>query len=185
MPSTNDFPTISLPLEATVAKAGAADPNTELLVSIPATDEQRRVLVELNQTACDYPRDKCLHELVEAQAQRWPERAAVVWKDRQLSYAELNARANQLAHYLRSQNIGPDVRVAICLESSPDFAIGVLGVLKSGAACVPLDPNYPQERLAYMLQDAGARVLITETGRLAADASHSCEVLLLTDMSKL
>jgi amino acid adenylation domain-containing protein len=154
-------------------------------VSIPATNEQRRVLAELNQTACDYPRDKCLHELVEAQAQRWPERTAVIWKDRQLTYGELNTRANQLAHYLRSRNVGPNVRVAICLEPSLDFAIAVLGVLKAGGACVPLDPNYPQERLAYMLQDVGAPVLITEAGRVGGNASRGCDILLLADASTI
>jgi amino acid adenylation domain-containing protein len=180
-----------LPLEAragTIAESGAAEPNPEQLgskLSIFTAEEQRRILVESNQTACDYPHDKCLHELVEVQAQRLPKRTAVIWKDHQLSYGEFNSRANQMAHYLRSRGIGPNVRVAICLEPSLDFAVAVLAVLKSGGACVPLDPNYPQERLAYMLHDVGARVLITETGRLAGDASRGCEVLLLAENSKL
>jgi amino acid adenylation domain-containing protein len=146
-------------------------------------EERRRILIEWNQTACDYPREKCLHELVATQAQLVPERVAVIWKEQQLSYRELNSRANQLAHYLGERGVGPDVRVAICLNPSLDFAVAVLAVLKSGAACVPLDPKYPQERLAYMLHDVGARVLITERGMLSGDASAGCEVLLLAEKS--
>jgi amino acid adenylation domain-containing protein len=154
-------------------------------LSIPLTDEQRRILVDFNKTACEYPRGECLHQLVEMQVERFCERPAVIWKDCRLSYGELNSRANQLAHYLRSRGVGPDVRVALCLEPSLDFAVSLLAVLKSGGACVPLDPNYPQERLAYMLQDVGARVLITEAGRLAADAFSGCEVILPAEKSKL
>jgi len=146
-------------------------------------EERKRILVEWNQTACDYPRDKCLHELVEAQAQQAPERAAVICGDCQLSYGEFNLRANRLAHYLRNRGVGPNLRVAICLEPVLDFAVAVLAVLKSGAACVPLDPKYPRERLAYMLHDVGARVLITEKDRLSADSPHGCEVLLLAEES--
>jgi amino acid adenylation domain-containing protein len=189
MQSTNAFSRTSLPLEARASatgEAGVAEPNPEQAeskLSIPTTDEQRRMLLELNQTTCAYPSDKCLHELVEAQTERSPERIAVIWKDQQLSYGELNSRANQLAHYLRSRGVGPNIRVAICLEPSLDFAVAVLAVLKVGGACVPLDPNYPQERLSYMLGDVGARVLVTEPGRLAGEVSGVSEVLLLKEKS--
>jgi amino acid adenylation domain-containing protein len=146
-------------------------------------EERQRILIEWNQTACDYPREKCLHELVAARAQLAPDQTAVVWKEQQLSYGEFNSRANQLAHYLGGRGVGPNERVAICLKPSPDFAVAVLAVLKSGAGCVPLDPKYPQERLAYMLHDVGARVLITERGVLSGDASAGCEVLFLAEKS--
>jgi non-ribosomal peptide synthetase component F len=109
-------------------------------------EERRKILIEWNQTACDYPREKCLHELVAAQAQLVPERVAVIWKDQQLSYREFNSRANQLAHYLSERGVGPSAKVAICLNPSLDFAVAVLAVLKSGAACVPLDPKYRTTR---------------------------------------
>jgi amino acid adenylation domain-containing protein len=147
--------------------------------------EKQQVLVEWNQTACDYPHDRCLHELVEAQAERVPERVAVICENRELTYCELNARANQLAHYLRTRGIGPDVRVGICLEPSFEFAVAVLAVLKSGGACVPLDPNYPQERLAYMLQDVEARLLITQKGALQGDSPAGCELLFLSEKSEV
>jgi amino acid adenylation domain-containing protein len=149
-----------------------------------AVHQKERIVVESNQKVCDYPADKCLHELVEAQAERQPERSAVIWQGQRLSYHELNSRANHVAHYLRSRGIEPDARVAICLEPSFDFAVAVLGVLKAGGACVPLDPNYPKERLAYMLQDAEARVLITGSVPSAPDAPNGCEVLPLTDKPK-
>ena len=143
--------------------------------------ERQQVLVEWNQTAHDYPHDKCLHELVEAQVERVPERVAVVCENRELTYREFNSRANQLAHYLRTRGVGPNVRVGICLPPSFDFAVAVLAVLKSGGACVPLDPNYPQERLAYMLQDVEAGLLVTQKGTLPGDAPAGCELLFLSE----
>jgi amino acid adenylation domain-containing protein len=143
-------------------------------------DEKRKILVEWNQAAVDTPK-KCLHELIETQAERWPDRIAVVCDRQQLSYREFNSRANQLAHYLRSRGVGPNQHVAICLGHSSAFAIAVLGVLKSGGACVPLDPDYPKERLAYMLEDSHARVLITGKGMVPEAIPEGCEVLLLED----
>ena len=140
--------------------------------------ERHRVVVEWNQTARDYPRDKCLHQLIEGQAAQTPDWPAVVHGSEQLSYREFNVRANRLASYLRSRGIGKGSRVGICLEPSIEFAVSVFGVLKSGAACVPLDPNYPQERLAYMLQDVGARLVITQKGLLP---SPSCEIFLFAE----
>ncbi|HSY64208.1 MAG TPA: amino acid adenylation domain-containing protein [Terriglobales bacterium] len=147
--------------------------------TIPTAEERQRLLVEWNQTACDYPRDKCLHELIEMQADRAPDSIAVECDGRQLSYHDFNCNANQLAHYLRSRGVGPGFRVGICLKSSLDFAIATLGVLKSGAACVPLDPKYPAERLAYMLGDVQARVLITEQGIALGQPPAGWELFLL------
>jgi amino acid adenylation domain-containing protein len=146
--------------------------------------EQRQVVVEWNQNVQHYASDKCLHELVEANAERAPDQLAVVWGDRQLTYQQLNARANQVAHYLRSRGVGPNVRVGICLDPAFEFAIAVLAVMKSGGACVPLDPNYPQERINYMLRDVQAQVLITEKGMPVGEAPEGCEILILSDLTE-
>ena len=144
-------------------------------------DEQRQILIEWNHTDQDYPREKCLHELVEAQAELISQRLAVVCGSLQLTYGEFNSRANQLAHYLRSRGVGPNVRVGICLDPAIDFSIAVLAVLKSGGACVPLDPNYPAERLAYMLEDSQAPVVISAKGMLPDALPSGCQVLFLAD----
>lgn len=103
---------------------------------------------------------QCLHHLVEAQAARTPDQAAIEFEGHALTYREVNAQANQLAHCLRRRGIGPNRRVAICLEPNPDFAIATLAVLKAGGTCVPLDPKYPAERLAYMVEDSQAHLVI-------------------------
>ena len=142
--------------------------------------ERHQVLIEWNQNERDYPRDKCLHQLLEAQAERIPERVAVAQGERQLSYREFNQRANQLAHYLRSLGVGKDIKVGICLAPELEFAIAIIAVMKAGAACVPLDPNYPQERLAYMLQDSAACVLITQEGVFQSEVPAGCRILCLS-----
>jgi amino acid adenylation domain-containing protein len=143
--------------------------------------ERQQVLFEWNQTACDYPREKCLHELIEEHAANQPEQIAVAGSGRRLSYGEFNESANQLAHYLRSRGVGRNQRVGIYLDSSPELAIAVLGVLKSGAACVPLDLNYPKDRQQYMLDDVQARAVITDESRLPAAVAAGCEVISLAD----
>ncbi len=147
-----------------VLKAVVADPEQHL-ASLPVlTPEVRqRLMVDWNDTRADYPCDAFIHELFEAQAERAPENVAVVLGDRSLTYGELNARANQLAHYLRSLGVGPDTLVGICAERSPEMVIGLLGILKAGGAYVPLDPGYPPARLEFMLQDAHAPVLLTQS----------------------
>ncbi|HVQ39952.1 MAG TPA: amino acid adenylation domain-containing protein, partial [Pyrinomonadaceae bacterium] len=112
--------------------------------------------------AVEYPRELCIHELFEAQVQRTPEAVAVVFGDEQLSYAELNSRANQLAHYLRAQGVGPDSLVGLCVERSAALVVALLGILKAGGAYVPLDPNYPRERLEYMIEDSGPVMVLTQ-----------------------
>src|SRR5947207_13951861 len=118
--------------------------------------------VEWNDTVRDYPRNPCLHELVEMQAQRRGKAVAVVFEGQQLTYQELNRRSNQLAQYLRKRGVGPEVLVGLCVERSLDMVVGLLGLLKAGGAYVPLDPRYPQERLAFMLQDTQAPLLVTQ-----------------------
>jgi amino acid adenylation domain-containing protein len=145
----------------------AADPSARHdRACLLAPKEQRRLLSEWNETAGDYPSGKCLHELFEEQAARTPEAAAVLGGEWQLSYAELDARANQVARHLRALGVGAESRVGVFLERSAEMVVALLGVLKAGGAYVPLDPAYPQERLAFMLEDAQVTVLLSE-GRLA------------------
>ena len=128
---------------------------------LPAA-ERHQVLEGFNATDADYPQDKLIHQLFEEQVARQPQAVALVYEDQQLSYGELNARANQLAHWLRGQGVGPDTLVAICLERSLEMVVGLLGILKAGGAYVPLDPAYPPARIAYMLEDAGPTVVLTQ-----------------------
>ncbi|HEY9856592.1 MAG TPA: amino acid adenylation domain-containing protein, partial [Stenomitos sp.] len=123
--------------------------------------ERHRLLVEWNDRATDYPLDKGIHQLFEAQAEKTPDAVAVVFEHQRLTYADLNRKANQLAHYLKKQGVGPEDLVGICVERSLEMVIGLLGILKAGAAYVPLDPNYPKERLAFIMEDAQAKVLLT------------------------
>src|SRR5262249_54108694 len=128
--------------------------------------ERTELLVEWNNTAREYPREKSIQELFEAQAVIRPAAIAVVAGEDRISYGELNCRANQLAHYLRRAGVCPDVPVGICLERSIEMVVGLLGILKAGGAYLPLDPAYPKERLAYMLDDADSAVLLTQSGLL-------------------
>jgi amino acid adenylation domain-containing protein len=141
----------------------AANPDKRLSELQVLTDaEQHQLLVEWNDTKTDYSQDKCIHQLFEAQVERTPDTVAVVFEDQQLTYRELNQRANQLAHHLQQLGVKPDVLVGICVERSLDMVVGLLGILKAGGAYVPLDPAYPKERLAFMLEDAQVLVLVTQ-----------------------
>ncbi|MGH9943004.1 MAG: non-ribosomal peptide synthetase [Pyrinomonadaceae bacterium] len=124
--------------------------------------ERRQLLVEWNATKVEYPKDKCIHELFEAQSERVPERVAVMSDGEDVSYRELNSRANQLAHHLRRIGIATESLVGILVERSAEMVVALLAVLKAGGAYVPLDPSYPVERLRFMLADAGMKVLLTE-----------------------
>ncbi|HEX6910941.1 MAG TPA: amino acid adenylation domain-containing protein, partial [Longimicrobium sp.] len=132
----------------------------ERLALMPA-DERARVVVEWNRTEAAYPADACIHELFETQVERTPHAVALVSEGEHLTFAELNRRANRLAHHLRALGVGPDGRVGLCVERSPEMVVGLLATLKAGGAYVPLDPGYPAERLEYMLADgAPAAVLV-------------------------
>lgn len=124
--------------------------------------EAHTLLVEWNKTETEYPDDKCVHELFEEQVERTPDATAVIFEGRQLTYRELNARANQLAHTLRKRGVGPEVLVGICMERSPEMVVGILGILKAGGAYVPLDPEYPKERLVFMVEDTKAPIVLTQ-----------------------
>ena len=147
----------------TVLMAMACNPEQNLgELRFLTEGERRQLLVEWNQTEAPYPQEKCLPELIEEQAARTPQALAIMNEQRQLSYQELNEHANQLAHYLRTLGVGPEVRVGICLDRSLEMIVGILGILKAGGAYVPLDPTYPIERLSYMLEDSQSRVLLTQ-----------------------
>ena len=139
-------------------------------IKVQPEAERRQLLEEWNATRVEYPREKCVHELFEEQVERSPESVAVAYEGGQLSYGELNARANRLARHLRKLGVGPDVRVAICMERSLEMVVGLLGALKAGGAYLPLDPAYPPERLAYMLEDGEPAVLLSHEAALSATA---------------
>ena len=143
--------------------------------------ERRQLLVEWNDTATDYPHDKCIHQLFEEQAERTPSAIALIFGDEQLIYRQLNARANQLAHYLRTLGVEPDVLVGICVERSIEMVVGILAILKAGGAYLPIDPHLPQERISFMLEDAQVRVLLTEQKWLS-DLSLSQLILVCLDL---
>jgi amino acid adenylation domain-containing protein len=124
--------------------------------------EREYLLQTLNDTGARYPLDKCIHELFEEQVAQTPDNIAVVYEDEQLTYAQLNARANRLAHYLREQGVQPDSLVGLCLERGVDMVVGIVGILKSGAAYVPLDPDYPQSRLSYMAANSKLSFLLSQ-----------------------
>ncbi len=146
--------------------------------------EQQQLLFEWNNTQADYPLDMCIHQLFEEQVERTPDHIAVVFEDQQLNYRELNARANQLAHYLQNLGVGPDVLVGICVERSLEMMVGLLGILKAGGGYLPIDPEYPTERLLYILQDAQVRVLLTQKHLIAGLPKHQSELVCLdTDWS--
>ena len=130
--------------------------------------ERHQLLVEWNNTATEYPREQCIHQLFEEQVERTPEAVALIFGEEQLTYRQLNARANQLAHYLIQLGVGPEVLVGIYVERSLEMIIGILAILKAGGAYVPIDPLLPQERISFMLQDAQIKVLLTEQRWLSA-----------------
>ncbi|HYV12719.1 MAG TPA: amino acid adenylation domain-containing protein, partial [Pyrinomonadaceae bacterium] len=145
-----------------VLKAMSADPFSHYeSLCLLDKEEREQIVDEWNATERDYPAERLLHQWFEAQVERTPESSAVLAADEQLTYRELNQKANQLAHYLRANGVGPEARVGIMLERTPLMLVSLLAVLKAGGAYVPLDPNYPQERLAFMLDDADIQVLLT------------------------
>jgi len=149
--------------------------------------EQQQLLIEWNDTQVDYPQDKCIHQLFEEQCLRTPDAVAVVFENQQLTYHELNCRANQLAHYLQSLGVGADVLVGLCVERSLEMIVGILGILKAGGAYVPLDPEYPQNRIQFMLKDSGTSVLLTQSFLLdqlpIAEQQNPCQVICLDQES--
>ncbi|UXY55510.1 non-ribosomal peptide synthetase [Pseudomonas tohonis] len=127
-----------------------------------AADERQQLVAAWSSATLDYPSERFVHELFATQAAVTPDAAALLFEDRQLSYAELNLRANRLARHLMALGVGPDVRVGLAVERGPDLVIGLLAVLKAGGAYVPLDPGYPADRLLCMIEDSGAALVLTQ-----------------------
>jgi amino acid adenylation domain-containing protein len=146
--------------------------------------ERAQVVGEWNRTEAAYPAGRCIHAIFEAQAARTPDAVAVTFEDQSLTYAELNARANRLAHHLVARGVGPEVRVGLFLERGLEMVVAILGVLKAGGAYVPLDPAYPAERVAFALSDAGVPVLLTQGSlRETLPAQEGIEIISLDHAS--
>jgi len=141
--------------------------------------EQSKLLVEWNQTQQGYPQNLCIHQLFEAQVEQTPDAVAVIFKEEYLTYRELNAKANQLAHHLQALGVKPETLVAICVERSLEMIVGLLGILKAGGAYVPLDAAYPSERLAFMLEDSAVPVLLTQQRLVDRLAQHEAQIVCL------
>jgi aspartate racemase len=161
-----------------IPRKTVADWNQELPTEL---DEQQRrqLLIEWNHTASDFPKDRCIHELFAEQVSRSPGAVAVVIGDECLTYQELDRRANQLAHHLQALGVGPEVVVGLCIERSLEMIVGLLGISKAGGAYLPLDANYPCERVAYMLKDTRAPLILTWAGATAVFASQTVKLLRL------
>jgi amino acid adenylation domain-containing protein/thioester reductase-like protein len=129
--------------------------------------ERRKILIEWNETRKEYGRDQCTHHLIESQARQTPEGIALTFGDEQATYGEINSRANQLAHFLTRMGAGPDALVGICMERSLEMIVALLGIHKAGCGYLPVDPDYPQDRIAFMLEDAAPLVVLTQRGLLA------------------
>ena len=147
----------------TLLRAAVAAPDRPLSrLELLGAAERHQLLAEWGGAATAFPRERCLNQLFEAQAARIPHQTAVLYEDEQITYAQLNARANRLAHHLRARGVGPEVLVGILMERSVEMIVAVLGILKAGGAYVPLDPAHPHERISFMLEDAAAAILLTQ-----------------------
>jgi len=163
----------------TLLEGIVANPEQKISELPLLTQFERQQLAAWNNTQTDYPKDACIHELFEEQVELTPDAIALVFEEQQLTYKELNQRANQLAHHLRNVGVGAEVLVGICLERSLEMVVGILGILKAGGAYVPLDPAYPQERLAFMLEDAQVPVILTQRQLVESLPKHQARIVCL------
>jgi amino acid adenylation domain-containing protein len=164
----------------TLLEGIVADPDQRISdLPLLTKAERHRLLVEWNDTKVVYPQDRCIHKLFEARVEQTPDAVAIVFEDQQLTYSELNRRVNQLAHHLRGLGVGSEALVGICAERSLEIVVGLLGTLKAGGAYVPLDPAYPRERLAFMLKDTQARVLLTQQRLAERLPKHGAQIVCL------
>ncbi|RIE04950.1 amino acid adenylation domain-containing protein [Cohnella faecalis] len=150
-------------------------------LEIVTEEEKRQLLYEFNDTKASYPADQTIHGLFEEQVKKTPDHTAVVLESESLTYAELNGRANQLARVLRGKGVGADRIVGILAERSLEMIVGILGILKAGGAYLPIDPDYPAERIGYMLEDSGADILLTQKRLEAQTMGFAGEVLHVDD----
>ncbi|HEV2705204.1 MAG TPA: amino acid adenylation domain-containing protein, partial [Pyrinomonadaceae bacterium] len=146
-------------------------------ISLLTEVERRKVLVEWNETQADYPADLCIHQLFERRVEATPDVPAVIFEEQQLTYRQLNERANRLAHYLRARGVRPEVLVGVLMERSTEMLVSILAILKAGGSYVPLDPSYPKERLAFMLEDARVSVLLTQQRLLKEIPEHAAQLV--------
>ncbi len=164
----------------TLLTAIIANPQTPIAdLPLLTENEQQQLLIEWNNTQITYDQNKCIHQLFAEQVERTPDAIAVVFEQEQLTYRELNHRANQLAHYLQSVGVKPESLVGIAVERSLEMVIGLLGIQKAGGAYVPIDPNYPSERIAYMLEDSKVPVLLTQNHLTAKLPEYSGQIFCL------
>ncbi len=164
----------------TLLESIVAEPELDIAdLSIMDEAERSELLIEWNATAMEYDSGCCLHQLIEAQVDRTPDAVAAGFEGRELSYRELDRQANRLAHHLQGLGVGPDSLVGVSLERSDQMLVAVLGVLKAGGAYVPMDPEYPKERLAYMLEHSGVGVLISQSDLLERLPEHRARVVSL------
>lgn len=159
------------------AKKSVQEKQSESSLSSPKQEERNRLLDQWNDTGRPYPADKCIQELIEERVAKNPLAIAIEDGSRRISYEELNRRTNQLANFLRKKNVAPEVPVAVCLKRSAQLLIALLGVLKAGGACVPLDPDYPSERLSHILRDSRAPVVITQSRLRATVGETAADVI--------
>jgi amino acid adenylation domain-containing protein/non-ribosomal peptide synthase protein (TIGR01720 family) len=164
----------------TLVESALDDPDAKI-AALEVLDEsdRRQVLVSFNRTAADYPRDKSVHQLFEEQAERTPDAVAVVAGERRQTYAQLNASANRLAHYLRGRGVGPNAPVGLCVDRSVEMVAALLGILKAGGAYVPFEPEHPESRLALQTAESGIRVLVTQEKHAGRFAGFAGEVIRL------
>ncbi|HEY0605659.1 MAG TPA: amino acid adenylation domain-containing protein, partial [Herpetosiphonaceae bacterium] len=163
----------------TLLWAIAANPEERIAYLPLLTEAEQQMLINWNRSEAAYPRDAAVHQLIEAQAAHQPETTAIVFEGASLTYAALNTRANQLAHHLRAQGVGPDVLVALMVERGLEMIVGMLAILKAGGAYVPLDPAYPAERLQYMLSHSRAPVILTQAALVERLPDHQAQVFRL------
>ncbi|CAD5923718.1 non-ribosomal peptide synthetase [Planktothrix agardhii] len=162
-----------------------ANPQTQISqLPLLTAVEQQQLLVEWNNTQVDYSQIKCIHTLFEEQVERTPDAIAVVFENQQLTYTELNGRANQLAHYLQKLGVKADTLVGICVERSLEMMVGLLGILKAGGAYVPLDPEYPRERLQFAIADAQLSLLLTQERLLNKLTENQTQLILLEQVEE-
>lgn len=164
----------------TLLESGIKNPAQRISRLTLLTEAERlRLSTQWLDATCEYPRDHCIHQQFEEQVKRTPEARAVIVNDKWLTYDQLNRQANQLAHYLRSSGVGPEVPVGICVERSPQMMVGLLAILKAGGAYVPLDPAYPKERLALIVENARPPVILTQEALIDTLPEHNARAICL------
>lgn len=164
----------------TLLGAAIAAPETPIeRLAILSSEEHQGLVIDFNDSDADYPKDWLAHDWIEAAVERGPDRVAVRQGDQELTYRELDERANQLAHHLQARGVGPDTLVTLCIERSFDMVIGIVGILKAGGAYVPIDPAYPKERLLFLLEDTNASVLVTQDKLIGELEGSDAEIVCL------